>query len=100
MACDADDHDARRMIVSCGVDEFPSGPWTEQLASRFADRMGAELVVANGSAAQHVAAVEPGGEGVLVPATPRHAGWPPPCATPRVRSWCRRPASPRQTGMR
>src|SRR3954468_7255522 len=66
MACDADDHDARRMIVSCGVDEFPSGPWTEQLASRFADRMGAELVVANGSAAEHVAAVEPGGEGVLV----------------------------------
>src|SRR4051812_27777958 len=66
MGRDAHDHDAGHMIILCGVDEFPSGPWTEQLASRFADRIGAELVVANGSAAAHVAAAEAGGEGVLV----------------------------------
>jgi hypothetical protein len=43
------------MIVLYGVDEFPSGAWTEQLAARFADRIGAEpLRVNGGSAADHV----------------------------------------------
>ena len=55
------------MIVLCGVDEFPSGPWTENLASCFADRVGAELhIVDGGSAHDHVAAVEGMPEGVLL----------------------------------
>ena len=43
------------MFLLYGVDEFPSGAWTENLAARFADRIGAEpLRVDGGSAADHV----------------------------------------------
>src|SRR4051794_31084941 len=55
------------MIVICGVDEFPSGPWTQELAARFADRMGAELrIVDGGPAADHVAATEETDDGVVL----------------------------------
>jgi hypothetical protein len=47
------------MIVLYGVDEFPSGAWTEQLAARFADRIGAEpLRVDGGSAADQISLLD------------------------------------------
>jgi hypothetical protein len=55
------------MIVLCGVDEFPSGPWTKELASSFADSIGAELrVVEGGPAAHHVSKLEDSPGGVLL----------------------------------
>ena len=55
------------MIVICGVDEFPSGPWTHTLAAHFADRLGADLrIVDGGPAAHHVAAVDDPSGGVLL----------------------------------
>jgi len=59
--------DALRMIVLCGVDEFPAGPWTKDLASDFAGRIGAELVVVDGGAVRdHAPAIGDADDGVLL----------------------------------
>jgi K+-sensing histidine kinase KdpD len=41
------------MIILCGVEGFPAGPWTAELALRFAERIGADLHVLYGDPAEH-----------------------------------------------
>jgi hypothetical protein len=55
------------MIVLCGVDEFPSGPWTKDLAAHFAARIGADLVVVDGgSIRDHAAVIADAVDGVML----------------------------------
>jgi hypothetical protein len=54
------------MIVICGVREFPSGPWTRQLASDFADRVDADLVLVDGQPVSELAQVASDGEVMLI----------------------------------
>jgi hypothetical protein len=55
------------MIVFCGVEGFAAGPWTADLASRFAERVGADLRLMDADPAQqHVRAAYQAGEEPLI----------------------------------